>query len=76
VRADFGEGARIGSSYGILYDGEEPDGLLTALAEARRLVTPEARASAAEAAERTTPERVSGAFAAAVRHWLNSERAL
>lgn len=76
VRDDGGEGARIESSYGILYGGEDPDGLVAALADARRLLTPEARASAAEAAERHAPARVSGDFASAVRHWLDSERAL
>jgi beta-1,4-mannosyltransferase len=75
VRDDGGEGERVSASYGILYHGEDPGGLVTALAEAQRLVTPEARAAAAEAAERVAPARVSGLFAAAVRQWLDTERA-
>ncbi|HEY6739758.1 MAG TPA: glycosyltransferase [Actinopolymorphaceae bacterium] len=68
VRSDSGEAGRLGPSYAIRYD----DDLLSALAETPRLRTPAARAAAAGAAERIAPRRVAGAFAAAVRDWLDS----
>ncbi|REF36670.1 glycosyltransferase [Thermasporomyces composti] len=72
LREDSGEAARVSPSYALRYDGDDPDGLLTALAQARSLVTPRARAAALGAAARISPSRVSRAFAAAVRAWLDS----
>ncbi|WP_020576250.1 glycosyltransferase [Actinopolymorpha alba] len=72
LRQDSGEGTRVSPSYAVQYDGDEPDGLLDALTQAaQRLATPEARASAAGAANRIAPGRVAGAFAATVREWLD-----
>lgn len=75
VRDGTGEACRLSPSYSIVYDGDDPDGLLNAMAESDRLCTPEARAYAAAAAERVSPERVSRAFAMAVREWLDRPRA-
>jgi beta-1,4-mannosyltransferase len=71
VRDDSGESVRLNPSYSIRYDGDQPTGLLDALSESRRLCTKQARACAAGAAERVAPSRVGGAFAAAVREWLD-----
>lgn len=73
VRDDSGESARLNPSYSIRYDGTDPDGLVRALADSPRLCTKQARACAAGAAERVSPSRVGGAFAAAVRDWLDSQ---
>lgn len=75
VRQSSGESARLSPSYSIVYDGEEPDGLLRAMSDADRLCTKEARSSAAGTAERVSPARVGGAFAAAVREWLDTPAA-
>ena len=73
LREDSGEGARVSPSYALQYDGTEPAGLETALAHAAKtLTTPLARAAASGAAERIAPARVSGAFAAACRAWLDT----
>nr|WP_238342523.1 glycosyltransferase [Actinopolymorpha rutila] len=66
-----GFGGRFGSTLDDSTAGSV-DGLLEALAEAGRvLTTPQARASAAAAAARLAPARVSATFAAAVRGWLD-----
>lgn len=73
VRDDTGAAPHLSSSYAVHYDGTGPDGLLDALDLAsRRLTSPHARAGAVQAAARITPARVGGAFAAAVRAWLDS----
>ena len=73
LREDSGEGARVSPSYALQYDGLDPDGLVTALAQAARtLATPQASAAAAGAADRIAPARVSGAFAAACRAWIDT----
>ncbi len=63
-----------GSAFGPTPAGSV-DGLLEALTEAGQvLTTSQARASAAAAAARLAPARVSATFAAAVRGWLDPER--
>jgi len=74
IREDSGEACRVRPSYGICYPGNGTESLLEALIQARRLLTPQARAAASAAAARIAPDRVSGAFAAAIRSWLETTK--
>ncbi|MEQ7011146.1 glycosyltransferase [Actinopolymorpha sp. B17G11] len=73
VRDDSGGDARLSSAYAVQYAGDAPADIVDALVESRRLVTAQARLSAAGAAARITPARVSGAFSAAVRDWIDAD---
>ena len=69
-----GETAGVTDSYAEVYDSDNPDGLVNALlSAAQRLRTPEARAAASAASERVSLPVVAGAFAQAVRQWVDDD---
>jgi beta-1,4-mannosyltransferase len=70
-----GEAASMEQSYAEIYDAESPTGLLDALSSARRLVSPEARAAAAEAGERIAAPKIAREFAGALREWIGGKAA-
>jgi glycosyltransferase involved in cell wall biosynthesis len=73
LRADAGDAGRVSPSYAARYNGATRGGLLDAMVEAQRLANPAARRAAARAARRVAPARVSRAFGAALRRWVDHE---
>ncbi|MGH3487950.1 MAG: glycosyltransferase [Actinopolymorphaceae bacterium] len=75
VRDDLGGDAQLNPSYAVQYAGDRVAGIVDALVESGRLVTPAARAAATDAAAQLTPARVSATFSTAIRDWIDGDHA-
>ncbi len=72
VPAGGGLAEVVDESFAVTFDPEQPGSLSDAIVEADRLVTPEARAAAREAALDRDPDVVSRRFSEALRERLDS----